>query len=430
MNFIQRIWAARSSNSWQKANSEFIKKFITGSDVDDFTSDINPTGNGSLKFNALFACLRVIGETFASVPVFEYKKVDEKTREKTNDTGLYDILHNSPNDEMSAFSFKEMGAYQINLGGNLVSKIQLTRWGEVRGLYPYEWDRVTIDREETSNRKIVYKIDNGRTADPTILQRKDVFHVPGPSLNGIVGMSPIQYAVSSIQLGMTYEAMENRLFKNGTYPTGVFEHPGHLEDKAYERLREQLTQKWTGPGNFGRPLLIEDGLKFTGLKVNLADLQMIENRRFSAEDICRIYRVPPHLIQDLSRSTNNNIEHQSLEFVMYTMLPWFKRWEECINCQLLTRQHRDDGYYYEYNIATLLRGDQKSMAEAFAMGIQWGWLCPNDVRRMLNMNPVKGGDTYLQPLNMVPLGTKPDSTADNYKRILDSVVELIETRGA
>lgn len=423
MNVFKRIWTARSQKSWDS----FIRDWLSGND-DAATGDpISVCGTNALKLNVVFACLRVIGETFASVPIFEYKKIDDKTREKTDETGVYDVLHNAPNDEMSAFSFKEMAAYQINLGGNFVCERKNTRYGELLELYPYEYDNVEIDREKDGARRIFYNLLINHTEKKKVYRDK-IFHVAGPSTNGIVGMSPIKYASNSIKLGLTWEQLGNSMFKNGTFPTGVFKHPGELKQEAYERLKEDIDNRWAGGKNLGKPILAEDGLDFTQLKISLEDMQIIDSKRFTTEDICRIFRVQPHLVQDLSRSTNNNIEHQSLEFVMYTMLPWFKRFEEAVNCQLLTRQQRGEGYYFEFNVSALLRGDQKSMSEAFAIGRQWGWLSVNDIRRLLNMNPVVGGDTYLQPMNMVPVGTKYDVNSENYKKILDDVQSLIEQR--
>jgi HK97 family phage portal protein len=179
--------------------------------------------------------------------------------------------------------------------------------------------------------------------------------------------------------------------------------------------------------NAGVPMLLEDGMKFNQLTMRLADAELLASKKFQTEEICRIFRVPPHLVQNLDRSTNNNIEHQSLEFAMYTMLPKFKRWEGCINSQLLTKAQRDAGYYFEYNMAALTRGDQKSMADAFAVGRQWGWLSVNDIRKLLNMNRIENGDIYLQPMNMIEAGKQ--AVEDQGKKILDEITTLIESRG-
>ncbi len=175
-------------------------------------------------------------------------------------------------------------------------------------------------------------------------------------------------------------------------------------------------------------MLLEDGLKYKALTINPIDAELLNSKKFQVEDICRFFRVPPHLVQHLEKSSFNNIEQQSLEFAMYTMLPHFKRVEDNINSQLLTPRQRADGYYLEYNMSSLLRGDTKAMSDSFAKGIQWGWFSVNDVRRMLNLNSVEDGDTHLQPLNMVPIGTEPDENGANSidNKITDTVKRLIQ----
>ena len=168
-------------------------------------------------------------------------------------------------------------------------------------------------------------------------------------------------------------------------------------------------------------------MKYKSLTIHPIDAELLGSKNFQIEDICRFHRVQPHLVQHLEKATNNNIEHQGLEFVMYTMLPHFKRTEDNINSQLLTPQQRAKGYYLEYNMAALLRGDQKSMSLAFSKGIQWGWFSVNDVRRLLNLNSITDGDTHLQPLNMVPVGTEPGGVGNSVNNIIqDTVKRLID----
>jgi HK97 family phage portal protein len=165
--------------------------------------------------------------------------------------------------------------------------------------------------------------------------------------------------------------------------------------------------------------------------MKLTDAQFIETKQFSVEDICRLYRVPLHLVQNLLRATNNNIEHQSLEFIIYTMLPWFKRWEENFNLQLLDGFDRRRNRYFEFKIDALLRGDAKTRAEAYAQGRQWGWLSVNDIRRMENMNDIgPAGDIYLQPMNMIEAGKEQtQQQKDNYNRLVEDIYNLIKDRG-
>ena len=405
MRFFERIKAVFSPSF-----DELIAAWKRGDDPK--IASVAITEDVAMKYGVVFACFRVLAETFASVPVFEYKKINDSDRERSNDTGLYDILHSTPNEEMSAYNFKEASMYQLCAGGNAIARRLKNGLDGIAGLYPYAWQTVRIGRNKDTG-KLEYEHDKGN-GDKEILYRDDVFHVPGPSMNGVTGMSVLEYAVSSIRLGVTYERFGQNFFENGAFPSGIFKHPGRLNDEPYERLKKDLKTRYQSMTAKGEPILAEDGLDFIPFEIKLVDQQLIECKKLQLEDICRFCRVPLHLVQNLDRATNNNIEHQSLEFIMYTMLPHFKRAEECINSQLLSRKQRDAGYYFEFNINTLLRGDSKSMAEAFAIGRQWGWLSVNDIRRLLNMNSIPNGDIYLQPMNMYEAGKElPEKKPDD-----------------
>lgn len=415
MNFFKRLKAVFSKTAFE----QYLSDWASGNELKSPFGAISQ--ETALRYSAFFGCLRVLAETFASVPIKEYKKLDNGDREETNDTGLYPVLRFSPNDETSRYNFQECQMYQLNLGGNFLAE-RLKSGRRLTGLSQIEWQNYTIFRDRQDG-KVKYKIHG--LGEELIFERSDVLHIPGPSVNGIVGMSLLEYAASAIRLGNSYETFGQRFYDNGANPSGVFTSDGVLKDEAYNRLKLDLKKNYTGLLNTGKPMLLEDGLKFDAISIKPVDAELLSSKKFQIEDICRFCRVQPHLIQHLEKSTNNNIEHQSLEFVMYTMLPHFKRAEENINSQLLTPQQLAEGYYFEYNMATLLRGDQKSMAESFAKGIQWGWLSVNDVRRMLNLNSVENGDVYLQPLNMVPLGTEPQETNTIENRVANTVKRIM-----
>lgn len=418
MRFFDRVKCVFN----QSALDKYVSDFLSGRDTDINNSAITVTERSALSYSVFFCMLRVLAETFASVPVKEYKKTTEG-RNETNDTGWFDILHNKANDEMSAYNLAETMMYQLNLGGNVVCQKQFTRGGDPYGLIPWVWQDYSIERDEyTKKLKYTHQSD---TQNP--FSKDQVFHVLGPSINGITGLSVLELARQSIQLGLTYEAFNRNFYKNSATPSGIFEHPGSLKEESFKRLKEQLAENYGGLVNAGKPILAEDGLKFNQLTIKPVDAELLSSKIFQVADACRFTRVPLHMVNELSRSTNNNIEHQSIEFVMYTMLPHFKRFEGAINTWLLTKEQRQQGYYFEYNISGLLRGDVKSMAEAFAIGRQWGWLSVNDIRRMLNMNSIgPAGDIYLQPMNMIEAGTQV--VEDQYKNIVDEMYKLLEVK--
>lgn len=415
MNFFQKA-RLLFSNSFD----EMVQQFLIGEDVINVPAGTMST-TAAMKYTAVFSCVRVLGETAASVPVMLYRKKPDGDRETSTDLALYDILHNRPNDEMSPFNFKEMCMAALNLGGNSVSERLVDRSGNLVGLYPYQWQQVAIDRDPATKR-LQYKISSSTRTVAKTLYRNEVFHIPGMSLDGIVGLSPISYAASAIRLGTSYEQFGVNLYQNGAFPSGAFSFEGILSDPAFQRLKTDLDQNYTGLRKTGKPMLLEQNGKFTPFIINPADAQLIENKKFQIEDIARIYRMPLHLIQNLDRATNNNIEHQSLEFVMYTMLPWFKRWEENINMQLLTPAERRAGYYVEFKIDGLLRGDAKSRAESYALGRQWGWLSVNDIRRLENLSPIPNGDIYLEPMNMIEAGK---NNQNQTKMLAEEIFKMI-----
>ena len=400
--------------------SEYVQKFMTGADLDDDISGFNIDQDTALKYTAVFACNKVLAEAFASTPAMLYRKNKNGEREISNDLAVYDILHNAPNEEMSPFNFKEACMTSLNLGGNSVCEKLVNYNVQLVGLYPYNYTKVQIRRDENT-KKLIYVISQG--TEQRTLTRDKVLHVPNMSLDGIVGLTPISYAASSIRLGISYEAFGVNFYKNGATPSGAFKHPGALSEEAYNRLKKELKINYTGLQNTGTPMILEDGLEFQQFTITPVDAQLLESKAFQIEDIARIYRVPQHLIGMLEHSTFSNIEQQSLEFVMYTMLPWFNRWEDNINMQLLTPAERKAGYYIEFKLENLLRGDIASRAAYYAQGRQWGWLSVNDIRRLENMPPILNGDIYLQPLNMGEAGKVQQG--DQIKATTEEVYNMI-----
>ena len=412
LGFFKRLGLALNQTKFEK----YLADFMAGEDVFAISCS-----EDAVKFSAVFACLRVLSETFASVSVSEYKKLSNGDREQTDNTGLYQVLHDKPNNFMSPYNFQEASMYQLNAGGNAVSIRQKNYAGGIAGLMPIECNRIKIQPTENKS-SIEYIIDN-----KDVYARDDVFHVPGPSMNGILGMSVLEYAAAAINVGQAYEKFSQNYYKNGIMPSGVFEHPTHIKEERREEFKKAIKEEYTGFQKLGSPLFLEDGLKYTPTTIKLADAEFIASKKFQIEDICRFFRVPLHLVQSLDRATFNNIEQLSLEFVMYTMLPHFKRFEGCINNQLLSTQQRKQGFYFEYNITSLVRGDLKSRYEAYGAGRQWGFLSVNDIRRLENMPKIPNGDIYMQPVNMIEAGKEPiDNNVIQNTPISDEIKDEIK----
>ena len=360
----------------------------------------------ALKFTAVFACQRVLAETLASVPAITYrdrKKGDKSSgKERAVDHPLYDILKVAANEEMPSYTLKETMMHHCAGSGNGYSYIRRNRRGELIGLDLLPWNQIEPLRNKDTC-KLEYKTnDRGKLVT---LPFDQVFHIPGLGFDGVKGYSPVKMAMEAIGLGLAAEEFGANFFSNGANAGGVVEYEGKMADGAKQEFRRAFHEKYGGLSRSGGVLFLENGSKYTRVAIPNDEAQFLETRRFQTEEIARIYRVPLHLIQDLQKSTNNNIEQQSLEFVMYTMLPWFTRWEQYANFKLLTKKDRQEGYFVEFLLLTLLRGDSNARAQMFNMMRQNGVLNADEWRELENMNPIDGGQGkhYFVNGNMTPV---------------------------
>lgn len=399
----------------------YAEDFLSGNDVPTQGNIGTVDASNALKYSAVFACNRVLAETLGSCPIFLYQKDENGGREAVTDSNEYELLHYAPNPDTTPALFKESGVSNINLGGNFFAQKVKNSRGDTIQLRPIMWHRIRIDADKSSG-ALLYYLDGSDKA----MTRSDILHIPGITLDGYIGVTPIEYAQTALKVGIYQDTFTKNFYENGVTTSGVFQYPNELKDEAFKRLKDDLKKNYTGLKNAGVPMILEGGGTFKEVTMKLTDAQFIESKRFSIEDIARMYRVPAHLIGDLTRSTNNNIEHQSLEFIIYTMLPWFKRWEENFNLQILSREDRKKGRYFEFKVDALLRGDAAARATAYATGRQWGWLSVNDIRRLENMNPIENGDIYLQPLNMGEAGKIQQE--DQAKAMADTIYKMITER--
>lgn len=348
--------------------------------------------------STVFACVKVIAETLGSMPFKVYERTPSgKNPAETHP--LYYILHDAPNPEMTAMQWREVMAAHVCYRGRAYSEIVRDENGNVSALWPLHPDFVTLKRDKKS-KQLFYSIRNpdGTTA---ILPYADVLPILHFGPDRFHPLSPIAAANNNIALSLAAEKYAARYFKNDANPGGILEHPGSLSDAAYARLEKSVEKKTRGLDNKHRMMILEEGMKWNKLQLSPEDSQLLETRKATVPQIARYFRMPLHKIQDLDRSTNNNIEHQGIEFVTDTMTPWCCRFEQPINMMLFPKGGQ---FFAEYLTDGLLRGDIKTRYEAYAIGRQWGWLSANDIRRKENMNdlPAEQGNQYLVPLNMIP----------------------------
>lgn len=354
----------------------------------------------ALKISAAWACVGLLSETIAGLPFGMYRRRADEGREPANNHPLHKVLHNLPNETQTAFEFREMMTGHALLRGNAYALIQPGARGAVDQLIPIHPDRV-VKVEKLPNGRLRYQI---RQADGSQkpYNQEDIFHLRGLSTDGVKGVSVIDYARDSMGMTLAAEQYGGRFFRNDSRPGGVLRTQQKLSEKAAERLKTSWEAAHAA-GNQNRVAVLEEGLEWQQVGITPEAAQFLGTREFQAEDVCRWFRVPPHMVGLTSKSTSwgSGIEQMSIGFVTYTLLPWLTRWRQAVERSLILAP---DTYFADFIVEGLLRGDVDSRYRAYATGRQWGWLSVNDIRRLENMNPVDNGDIYLQPMNMTPAG--------------------------
>ena len=371
------------------------------------------TERSAMQMTAVYCCVRILSEAVASLPLQFYRYTDDGGKEKAVEHPLYFLLHDEPNPEMTSFIFRETLMTHLLLWGNAYSQIIRNGKGEVVALYPLMPDRMKVDRDEHGRlyyEYTVYDSDDvdGRKGTNKVgrtvrLQPHDVLHIPGLGFDGLVGYSPIAMAKNAIGLAIATEEYGSKFFANGAAPSGVLEHPGTIKDPS--KVRESWQATFGGSGNANKIAVLEEGMKYTPISISPEQAQFLETRKFQIDEIARIFRVPPHMIGDLEKSSFNNIEQQSLEFVKYTLDPWVSRWEQAMVRALLTPDEKKK-YFFKFNVDGLLRGDYQSRMNGYATARQNGWMSANDIRELENLDRIpaeQGGDLYLINGNMTKL---------------------------
>ena len=376
------------------------------------TSGKAVTERSAMQMTAVYSCVRILSEAVAGLPLHLYRYNDSGGKEKALDHPLYLLLHDEPNPEMTSFIFRETLMTHLLLWGNAYAQIIRNGKGEIIALYPLIPNKMTVDRDERGHLYYSYQRSNDEATrskeNTVILQPEDVLHIPGLGFDGLVGYSPIAMAKNAIGLAIATEEYGAKFFANGAAPSGVLEHPGTLKDPS--KIREAWQSQFGGSQNSGKVAVLEEGMKYTPISIAPEQAQFLETRKFQINEIARIFRVPPHMVGDLEKSSFSNIEQQSLEFVKYTLDPWVVRWEQAISRALLTAEEKKR-YFVKFNLEGLLRGDYQSRMEGYATARQNGWMSANDIRELENLDRISaedGGDFYLVNGNMVPL---PDAGA-------------------
>lgn len=368
----------------------------------------------AMQTSAVYACVRILAESVAGLPLHVYERTANGSKSTKPSHPLYRLLHDEPNREMTSFVFRETLMSHLLLWGNAYAQIIRDGRGFPIALYPLLPDRMAVDRNESGELVYTYQSDKGQVK----LRRENVLHIPGLGFDGLIGYSPIAMAKNAVGLALATEDYGAAFFANGANPGGVLEHPGVIKPEQADRLRESWQSQFGG-ANAHKVAVLEEGLKFHQMSIPPEQAQFLETRKFQINEIARIFRVPPHMVGDLEKSSFSNIEQQSLEFVKYTLDPWVVRWEQSLQQALILPSEKAT-IFIKFNLDGLLRGDYQSRMQGYSTGIQNGFMSVNDVRGLEDMNLLtaeEGGDLHFVNGNMVKLADvgaayKPNETED------------------
>ncbi len=401
MGFLSGIF--RSRDAPRNSTSGSAYRFFMGNS----TSGKRVNERSAMQMTAVYSCVRILSEAVAGLPLHLYQYTDKSSKEKAVENPLYFLLHDEPNTEMTSFVFRETLMTHLLLWGNAYSQIIRNGKGEVMGLYPLMPDRMTVNRDEKGRLYYEYMVssDDAKTLkDGTVrLSPYDVLHIPGLGFDGLVGYSPIAMAKNAIGLAIAAEEYGSKFYANGATPSGILEYPGTVKEP--DKVRESWNAGFGGSSNAHKIAVLEEGMKYTPISISPNEAQFLETRKFQINEIARIFRVPPHMVGDLEKSSFSNIEQQSLEFVKYTLEPWLVRWEQAMQRSLIPQDDKSK-YFIKFNVDGLLRGDYQSRMQGYATARQNGWMSANDIRELENLDRIPaedGGDLYLINGNMMPL---------------------------
>lgn len=361
----------------------------------------------AMQLTAVFSCVRVLAESVGMLPCSLYEQLETGNRRAVRER-LNRLLSVNPNNYMTPQEFWELLIACLCLRGNFYA-YKVKALGEVVELLPLDPSSVTPKLNSKWEPEYQVTFPDGRH---DTLTQDDIWHVRIFTLDGLTGLSPIAYAKQTVGLGLATEEHGSRLFGNGAVTSGVLQTDQYLKDDAWERLKTDFENRHQGLANAHKPMILEMGLKWQQISMTSEDAQFLETRKFQLEEICRIFRVPLHMIQNTDRATFNNIENLGIGFINYSLVPYLTRIEQRINAGLV-KPSKQGVFYAKFNAGALLRGDMKSRFDAYATGINWGIYSPNECRELEELNPREGGDIWLTPMNMT---TKPESSPEKEEK--------------
>lgn len=363
------------------------------------SAGINVTPAKAMGVSTVYACVSVTSKQFATLPVKLYRRKDDGSKTEVVDDPRALMFRSEPNEEMTPFDFTMAVQSNLTLRNNGFSQILRDRAGRPLELIPIPNDDVLDVRRNHETKKIEYHLSDGR-----VMPQHKILHLKGVSFNGYYGSDLTSFAKDSIGLAIALEQSASSFFKNGQRPGLIGKHPGSLSDQAYNRLLKELKEEHSGADQSWKFLLLEEGLDLVQNRHSQRDSQFSESRKDQALEIARYFGVPPHKVGIESNLPRANVEEQNIEFVTDVLGANAVIWEQQLNKWLLTDLEKAQGYFFEYNLDAVQRGNIQNRFEAYSKARQWGWMSVNDIRKKENQNPIENGDIYLEPQNMIEAG--------------------------
>lgn len=369
-------------------------------------SGVSVSEDTAMQVATVYACVRILAESIAQLPLKIYRRTATGSEEATEHP-VFRLLKSEPNPFQTSFEWREMLQGQVAIRGNAYALIQRNSQFEPTALIPLNPARMRVLPLPYANSAIPSGVAYEYAG--RLFQRFEILHLRGLSSDGFSGVSPVGLLRETMGLGAALQQATAALLGNGVRTSGVLEHPAELSDEAAKRLREQFDSLYAGAARSGRTVVLEEGMKWHQVGMTFEDAQVLESKKFSVEEICRIYRIPLHMVQSTEKSTSwgTGIEQMSLGFVQFTLAPWLSRWEQAMDSVLLREDEKAD-HYTKFDLRGLLRGDHKTRMEGYAIGLLNGIYSINEVRRFEDMNEMEDGEAHRVPMNTVEIGKEPE----------------------
>jgi len=348
----------------------------------------------ALTLTAVWCAIRLLAESVSSLPVSVYSKQANGDKLEDSKSPIYNLVKFKPNYYQNKITFFEFIMLSICTEGNSYVQIVRNNSGTPVQLICLSPSNVTV---VVNNNELFYQIDGG-----AVLDSSDVLHFKTITDDGVTGLSPIDQCAKALNWGVSLEEFGSTFFSNGAKPSSILQTDRALSDTALQRLKTSFNNNYGKLKNSNSTIVLEEGLTFKPISISPEQAQFLSSRQFSIEEVARIFNVPPHMLKDLSKSSFNNIEMQSQEFVTYTLMPYITRIEQEMNLKLF-RSNELGKTFVEFNVNGLLRGDVKSRTEAYKTAITNGYMSINEVRQKENMNSIEGGDKHFMQMNMTTI---------------------------